>query len=121
MSYPDGTVPTTDQVHPTPVYETITMALIALMLWRLRDRFRPGILFAIYLVCAGVERFLIEFLRRNEDVALGLTQAQLLSVAMILAGVAWLAVARSRGSLRVRETDLPRFPQAPAGGAKASA
>src|SRR5690242_19347821 len=86
MSYPDGTVPTTEQVHPTPVYETIAMALVALVLWKLRDRFRPGILFAIYLVCAGVERFLVEFLRRNEDVALGLTQAQLLSVAMILAG-----------------------------------
>ena len=116
MSYPDGTVPTTDQVHPTPVYETITMALIALMLWRLRDRFRPGILFAIYLVCAGVERFLIEFLRRNEDVALGLTQAQLLSVAMILAGGIWIAVASSRGGLRARPADRHPFgaPTAPA-------
>ena len=60
--------------------------MFALVLWRLRDRFRPGLLFAIYLIGAGLERFLVEFVRRNEDVALGLTQAQLLSIAMMLAG-----------------------------------
>ena len=47
----------------------------------------PGVLFALYLICAGVERFLVEFMRRNDDVALGLTQAQLQSVVMMLAGV----------------------------------
>ena len=59
------------------------MGLVAYVLWRLRDRFRPGLLFALYLVLAGTERFLVEFIRRNDDVALGLTQAQLISVAMI--------------------------------------
>ena len=29
MAYPNGTVPTTEEVHPTPVYETITMLLVA--------------------------------------------------------------------------------------------
>ena len=60
------------------------------MLWQLRDRFRPGLLFALYLIFAGTERFLVEFIRRNDDVALGLTQAQLVSLAMILAGGVWL-------------------------------
>ena len=46
MSYPDGTVPTDETVHPTPVYETLAMGLGAWMLWQLRDRVRPGILFA---------------------------------------------------------------------------
>jgi phosphatidylglycerol:prolipoprotein diacylglycerol transferase len=90
------------------------------VLWRLRDRFRTGILFAIYLICAGTERFLVEFVRRNEDVALGLTQAQLLSVGMILAGAIWIAVARSRGSIRARPADLQPFggplPAGPAAG-----
>ena len=27
MAYPDGTVPTTEEVHPTPVYETLAMGL----------------------------------------------------------------------------------------------
>ena len=90
MSYPKGTVPTTTEVHPTPVYETLAMGLAALVLWRLRDRFRPGLLFALYLVLAGVERLLVEFIRRNDDAALGLTLPQLISVAMILVGGGWL-------------------------------
>ena len=69
MSYPDGTVPTDQTVHPTPIYETLAMGLGAWLLWQLRDRFRTGVLFAIYLVYAGTERFLVEFLRRNDDVA----------------------------------------------------
>lgn len=101
MSYPDGTVPTDQTVHPTPVYETIVMGLVALGLWRLRGRLRPGLLFALYLVLAGSERFLVEFVRRNDDVALGLTQAQLFSVAMILGGGVWLAVAARGGGIRL--------------------
>ena len=96
MSYPDGTVPTTEEVHPTPVYEALAMGLGAWILWRLRDRFRVGILFALYLIYAGTERFLIEFIRRNDDAALGLTQAQLESLAMIAAGVIWVLVVRRR-------------------------
>jgi len=100
MSYPDGTVPTDRTVHPTPVYETLAMGLGAWMLWQLRDRFRTGVLFAIYLLYAGAERFLVEFLRRNHEVALGLTTAQWESLAMTLAGAAWLLVVRQRhGSL----------------------
>ncbi|MEK6276402.1 MAG: prolipoprotein diacylglyceryl transferase [Actinomycetota bacterium] len=100
MAYPDGTVPTDETVHPTPVYETLAMGIGALILWHLRDRFRAGVLFAIYLLYAGAERFLVEFVRRNSDAALGLTQAQLESLVMMLAGAAWIAVASRRGSLR---------------------
>ena len=28
MAYPDGTVPTDEEVHPTPVYETLAMGLV---------------------------------------------------------------------------------------------
>ena len=94
MGYPHGTVPTGpgETVHPTPIYETIVMGLVAWVLWQLRDRVRPGALFALYLVFAGVERFLVEFIRRNADVALGLTAAQLESLVMVVAGVIWLAL-----------------------------
>jgi len=100
MSYPDGTVPTDENVHPTPVYEALAMGFGAWLLWHLRDRFRAGILFALYLVYAGAERFLVEFVRRNADTALGLTTAQLESLAMVLAGAVWIAVVKRRhGSL----------------------
>jgi phosphatidylglycerol:prolipoprotein diacylglycerol transferase len=94
MSYPDGTVPTTQDVHPTPVYETIAMGLVALLLWRLRNRFAPGVLFAVYLILAGLERLLVEIIRRNDSVVAGLTLPQLVSLGMIAAGAAWLAVRR---------------------------
>ena len=60
------------------------MGLVAYVLWQLRDRVRPGVLFALYLVIAGAERFLIEFIRRNDDVALGLTAAQLESLSLFV-------------------------------------
>jgi phosphatidylglycerol---prolipoprotein diacylglyceryl transferase len=102
MGYPNGTVPTGpgETVHPTPIYETLTMGLVAYFLWRLRDRVRPGVLFALYLVIAGVERFLIEFIRRNDDVAVGLTAAQLWSVGQFVIGAVWLVVVQRRGGLR---------------------
>jgi phosphatidylglycerol:prolipoprotein diacylglycerol transferase len=100
MAYPDGTVPTDEAVHPTPVYETLAMGLCAWLLWQLRDRVRAGVLFAIYLLYAGASRFLVEFVRRNDDVALGLTSAQLESAGMMLAGLVWIAVVKRRhGSL----------------------
>jgi phosphatidylglycerol---prolipoprotein diacylglyceryl transferase len=96
MAYPDGTEPIDTPVHPTPIYETLAMGLVALLLWRLRDRLTNGLLFALYLLLAGTERFLVEFVRRNEDVALGLTQAQLISVVMMIAGAVWLLLASRR-------------------------
>jgi phosphatidylglycerol:prolipoprotein diacylglycerol transferase len=104
MGYPDGKVATApgETVHPTPIYESVTMGLLAWGLWQLRDRYRPGILFALYLAGAGLERLLVEFLRRNPDTALGLTTAQLQSIGMLLVGLIWIGVAASKGSLRAR-------------------
>jgi phosphatidylglycerol:prolipoprotein diacylglycerol transferase len=97
MAYPNGTVPTTATVHPTPIYESLAMGLFAYVLWRLRDRWQPGVLFGVYLVGVGVERFLVEFLRRNDELALGLTQPQWVSVAFMLGGGAWLLYLQRRG------------------------
>ena len=96
MAYPDGTVSTTEEVHPTPIYESLAMGLVALALWRLRGRLAPGMIFALYLLFAGIERLLVEFIRRNDDFALGLTLAQLVSIAMAAAGAAWLLRSRER-------------------------
>jgi phosphatidylglycerol---prolipoprotein diacylglyceryl transferase len=93
MSYPDGTVPTTDEVHPTPVYETLAMGIAGVVLWRLRDRFAPGVLFGLYLMIAGVERFLIEFIRRNDSLVAGVTLPQVIGLAMLALGAA-IVVAR---------------------------
>ncbi|HET8593122.1 MAG TPA: prolipoprotein diacylglyceryl transferase family protein, partial [Solirubrobacterales bacterium] len=96
MAYPDGTEPTDVPVHPTPIYETLTLGLIAIVLWRLRFRLTNGLLFALYLLLAGSGRFLVEFIRLNDEVAAGLTQAQLISLGMILAGGIWLLLGLRR-------------------------
>jgi phosphatidylglycerol:prolipoprotein diacylglycerol transferase len=102
MSYRHGTVPTPPgvTVHPTPIYETLSMGLVAWVLWRLRDHVHRGVLFAGYLVLGGTERFLVEFLRRNERVAAGLTAAQIESLVELVIGIVWIAiVVRRRGSI----------------------
>ena len=108
MGYPHGTVPTPPGVTvlPTPIYETVLMCLLAWALWQLRDRVRPGVVFALYLLGSGLERFLIEFIRRNDEVALGLTAPQLESLVAMLAGLLWLGLLVRRGgidSLRAQE------------------
>lgn len=93
MGYPHGTVPTPPgvTVQPTPIYETVSMCLLAYFLWHLRDRVRPGVVFALYMVFSGLERLLVEFIRRNAEVFAGLTAPQLESVALMIVGFAWLA------------------------------
>jgi phosphatidylglycerol:prolipoprotein diacylglycerol transferase len=99
MPYPDGEVPTNRDVLPTPIFETVTMGLLAWVLWRLRDRVRPGALFALYLVGAGLERFVVEFWRRNTPEVLGLTVAQVWALALLAGGLIWLAALLRRGPL----------------------
>jgi phosphatidylglycerol:prolipoprotein diacylglycerol transferase len=87
MAYPEGTVPTTEIVHPTPVYETLASLVIFWILWRMRGRLTaPWSLFGLYLVLAGIERFLVEFVRATPVVMAGLTTAQLISVAIVVIG-----------------------------------
>jgi phosphatidylglycerol---prolipoprotein diacylglyceryl transferase len=99
MGYPHGTVPTAPgvTVQPTPIYETVAMCLVTYLLWQLRDRVRPGVVFASYLVLSGLERFLVEFIRRNTEVLAGLTSPQLESIVLMAVGAVMLAM-MARGS-----------------------
>ncbi len=81
-------------VFPTPVYESLTMFIVFFILWSLRKRLKvPGTLFSIYLILAGLERFFIEFIRitpRYHFLGIEATQAQIISVVMIILGIAGL-------------------------------
>jgi phosphatidylglycerol---prolipoprotein diacylglyceryl transferase len=101
MGYPHGTLATPPgvRVQPTPIYETLSMCLLAYLLWSLRDRVRPGVVFALYLVGSGLERFLVEFIRRNQEVFAGLTAPQLESLAAVAIGLVWLAAMYRRGGV----------------------
>ena len=96
MAYPKGMVPTTELVHPTPVYEIMMMIPIVALLWRLRTReYAPGWLFGAYLVLVGIERWISEIFRDRtpESMTLGMSTAQWTSVVAVLFG-AWLLVTR---------------------------
>jgi phosphatidylglycerol:prolipoprotein diacylglycerol transferase len=100
MGYPHGTVPTPPgvTVQPTPIYETLAMCLLAYFLWKLRDRVRPGVILGLYLVLSGLERLLVEFIRRNKEVLAGLTAPQLESIVLMVIGAIMLVVmARGAG------------------------
>src|SRR5262249_24197675 len=104
MGYPHGTVPTPPGVRgqPPPTYEPVPMCLIVYLLWWLRARVRPGVVFALYLVLSGLERFLVEFIRRNNEVLAGLTAPQLESLALCLIGSVWLAIMGPDGGVAGR-------------------
>jgi phosphatidylglycerol---prolipoprotein diacylglyceryl transferase len=110
MSFPNGLVPTTQRVHPTPIYELVVACLIAWLLWRLGSRqvraqtesaesaakgplpssrrlLPPGHIFSAYLIFTGVARFLVEFIRINPRSFFGLTNAQAASVLSVIVGM----------------------------------
>ncbi|HEY0244689.1 MAG TPA: prolipoprotein diacylglyceryl transferase family protein [Mucilaginibacter sp.] len=78
-------------VFPTSFYESVVCILLFLFLWSIRDRIKiPGIMFGIYLVLNGVERFLIELIRVNTKyhvAGISFTQAELISLCLVIAGV----------------------------------
>jgi phosphatidylglycerol:prolipoprotein diacylglycerol transferase len=94
MSYPEGLVPTTERVHPTPIYEFIGLLALFLYLQR-RSRTAPpaGDLLGRYFVGAASLRFLIEFVRRNPIGPLGLTEAQWVSIGLFVVGIVVLRTA----------------------------
>jgi phosphatidylglycerol:prolipoprotein diacylglycerol transferase len=96
---PAGTDPSTVlAVHPTQLYEVAIMLAAFFVLWVWRKRDRPvGWLFGAYLVFAGVERFLVEFLRAKDDRFLGpFTIAQLTSVCLVVVGAYLLTAWKSQ-------------------------
>jgi phosphatidylglycerol---prolipoprotein diacylglyceryl transferase len=90
VAVPPNTDPSTVlTVHPTQLYEVAAMLLAFAVLWVLRKRGKPvGWLFGVYLVFAGIERFLVEILRAKDDRFLGpFTIAQLASVILVGIGI----------------------------------
>lgn len=89
MAFPNGVVPTTERVHPTPLYDTIFLVILFLILWSLRKKkFKPGTLFGLFGVSVGVERFITEIWRTNPKYIFGLmSEAQFISIILFIAGI----------------------------------
>ena len=89
ISFPNGAPPTIQEVHPTQIYDTICMTILFFILWNLRKKDMPlGWLTAITLICLGVQRFLVEFIRDTTPSFIeGISQAQLISLTIVLFGI----------------------------------
>jgi len=91
--------PPTALVQPTPVYELLFSLALAWLLWRLGSKTRPvGWLTGVYLVLSGLGRFLVEFVRINPKLYLGMSNAQVAALGSVLVGAVVMLVAR-RGSV----------------------
>ena len=104
IAFPHGTVPTPPgvKVWPTPPMETVTMLIVCWVLYRMAKRAQPGwYVWGWFMVLAGAERFLIEFIRRNPVVFLGLRTPQWESVASVIVGIAIILATRDREPVEV--------------------
>jgi phosphatidylglycerol:prolipoprotein diacylglycerol transferase len=86
-------------VYPTSFYESIICIFLFLFLWSIRDRIKiPGVMFGIYMILAGAERFVIELIRVNTKYTVAgirFTQAEMISTLMVVGGITLIAVARN--------------------------
>jgi prolipoprotein diacylglyceryltransferase len=59
-------------------------------MWAIRKTIKiPGLLFCIYLILNGIERFLIEKIRVNTEYNIlgGITQAEIISACLVFIGI----------------------------------
>jgi phosphatidylglycerol:prolipoprotein diacylglycerol transferase len=97
-------------VHPTQLYETALGFLMFLILWRYRNhKHAEGWLFGFYCVLAGIERFLIEFVRAKDDrFVAGLTVAQVIALLFAVGGGLWMYYRRNTSGDSPGINALPR-------------
>src|SRR5207244_10371857 len=106
---------------PTPLYEAAAYAAIFALLWRLRrEPAADGAILALYFVLSGAARFLVEFVRVNPRIFFGLTEAQLVSLTLVVIGGWWLISRRAwRGAAALGFCSSRGRPGRPRGGGRA--
>lgn len=103
MAYPRAiygwTEPAGVRVHPAPVYESLLYSGIFVLLVRMArqpGRYADGSVLFMYLILSGIARFLVEVVRIEPRVALGLTEAQWFGIASVVFGALGLLWAKNR-------------------------
>jgi phosphatidylglycerol:prolipoprotein diacylglycerol transferase len=91
VAFPLGAPPTPPgiRVHPTQIYEILWLLPVAAVLWKRRNR--SPFLFGEYMFANGLGRLVIETLRVNERVFAGLTEPQIVGIALMMGGaISWI-------------------------------
>ena len=93
-------------VFPTSLYEIIICSFIFLFLWSIRRKIKtPLVMFGIYLVLNGIERFLIELIRVNKTYTFfGLhpSQAEIIACLLIISGLVTILI----GKIKYSDTNI---------------
>jgi phosphatidylglycerol:prolipoprotein diacylglycerol transferase len=91
-THPESFAPLGVPVHPTQIYEVVYNLIVFGVLLLLRGRFRPnGSLFLIYLTLYALWRLGIDFIREGNPFLLGLHEAQVISIIVLIITITLLA------------------------------
>lgn len=93
-------------VFPTSFYESVICIALFLFLWSIRKRLKiPGLMFGIYLIFNGIERFLIELVRVNTRYHLfgvPFTQAEMIAVILTVTGIVFVVIVSQRNQTKAQ-------------------
>lgn len=99
-------------MHPTMIYEIAFNVIAAVLIWRFRRGIPvPGDTLKLYLVAAGIFRFLVEYLRTSPPQALGLTAPQWVLIPMLVLLAIHFGREFRRGAWTVPLPPSPQFEQ----------
>ncbi len=109
MSYATGVSPTPPGVlaYPTPLFESAMAAVILFITLKAEPKHwwhLPYRRFGLYLMLAAIARFLVEFLRIEPKGVLGLSEAQLISIGLFMAGSLLVAGVLASASAKKRKS-----------------
>ncbi|HVX30341.1 MAG TPA: prolipoprotein diacylglyceryl transferase [Nitrolancea sp.] len=92
------------RTYPYPIYDGIINLIILAIVWRLRKRGVPdGMVFAVFAALYAATRFTISFMRQERVWFLGLQQAQVIAIVMLVCSVAGMALLWQRRGLAPTE------------------
>jgi phosphatidylglycerol:prolipoprotein diacylglycerol transferase len=109
-AHPNSFAPRHDIAYqPAAAYEALINVILFGLLWWLRNKVKPGILFFVYILGYSLSQIIVFFWRDNVVVLFGLKQAQLTAIGVIVVAVAVFLVLyrRQRKSASEHQACIP--------------
>ncbi len=100
--------------HPAQLYEAFAYVLIFITLWTIYHRaknLKPGFMFGIFLITLFGARFLLEFLKENQEAfeeAMTYNMGQLLSLPFVAVGIGFIIWSLKREPYKLNKATTPR-------------
>jgi phosphatidylglycerol:prolipoprotein diacylglycerol transferase len=106
-THPNSVAPLNVPMHPSQIYHLLWGLIVFAVVWRLRGKLKPEGCLAFFCFCLfAAGDFGIRFLRTDEPVLLGLRQAQVLDLAILVVFLPWLIIRMRRFKKQALVTEL---------------